>query len=137
MPTPRLLHPVPVELRKKDVARTIMDDNYSEPVGQVHRKQKPVKLVAQHMIKKEKMAVATEGGVQEESDGYLLFRTSDLRDKKCDVERGDRIVSMGGSKNQRTTNFYIVKLQFIGHYPEHGGATLLKAFYQDRQPSRV
>lgn len=137
MPTPRLLHPVPVELRKKDVARTIMDDNYSEAVGQVRRKQKPIQLVAQHMIKKEKMAAATEGGVQEESEGYLLFRTSDLRDKETDVVRGDRIVSMGAAKNKRETNFYIIKLQFIGHYPEHAGATMVKAFYMDRQPSNV
>lgn len=137
MPTPRLLHRVAVKLRKKDAKFTpIVDHNLREPVGQVRRKQRPLELSAQHAIKREDLAVPAPGGRQLHSDGSLLFLTSELRRARVTLEDGDLIIELGSGDNARTVDFYILRLQYLGHYPEHGGPTMVKAFYEDRQPSR-
>jgi hypothetical protein len=138
MPTPRLLHPIPVEIRKADKKFTAAyDENLREPVGQVRRKQKPIKLRAQLKIKDTDSPSAAEGGVNEmTTGGYLLFLTADLKKAQVEIERGDRIVKLGEGDNGREVDYYITKLYWRGHYPEHGGPTMLKAFFQDRSPSR-
>ena len=137
MPNPRLLHPIPVKIRQKDTSTTVYDKNYREPIGQVRRPQKPIELLAQHMVRQEKMASPEETGMQEQSDGYLLFDLDELRRKKITVGRGDRIVEMGTATNARAVDFYVIKLQFIAHYPDIRGPGLVKAFYQDRQPANL
>lgn len=137
MPTPRLLHPVPVELRKADRKFTAAyDENLREPVGQVRRKQKPIKLTAQVKIKDTDATTATEGGEQRQSNGYMLFLTADLKKKGVTIDIGDRVVKIGTGDNAREVDYYIVKFHWRGHYPEHGGPTMVKAFFEDRQPSR-
>lgn len=137
MPNPRLLHPVPIFLRQIDRRRTaIMDDNLHEPVGQVRRELKPVKLSAQMKIFDTDRARAASGGATEDSTGYALFRTSDLNIAKIEIERGDRIVQIGDGKNGREVDYYIVKVLWLGHYQFAQGPTLVKAFFEDRKPSR-
>jgi hypothetical protein len=137
MPMPRLIHPIPVEIRKADRKFTAAyDDNFREPVGQVRRKQKPIKLRAQLKIKDTDAATATAGGVQEQSNGYLLFLTADLKRAGVTIEIGDRVVKLGEGDNAREVDYYITKFYWRGHYPAAGGPTLLKAFFMDRQPSR-
>lgn len=134
---PNLIHPIVVWLRQIDRARTaVMDDVLKEPIGQARRKLKPIRLVAQMSIGDTDRPRQSEGGVVEESAGYLLFRTSDLRRAKITIDRGDRIVKIGDPPNQRDADLYILKLQWRGHYQDQGGPTLLKAFFEDRHPSR-
>jgi hypothetical protein len=138
MPIPRLIHPIPVFLRKADREQTaLMDDNLNEPVGQVRREQTPIKLMAQHGNVKDSAAMATEGGVNEKSDGYLLFLTADLNAARVTIERGDRVVQIGDGDVGREVDFYIVKLKYMGHYPRQRGPTLVRAYYEDRHPSRL
>jgi hypothetical protein len=113
-----------------------MDDNLNEPIGQVRRDQKPVRLVAQHQPNVDERAGITSGNVVEESDGYLLFLTKDLRAARVTLQRGDRIVQMGDAPNDWETDLYLVRFKRMGHYPGHGGPTLLRAYYADRHPSR-
>lgn len=139
MPTPRLIHPVPVYIRKIDRAQTAeWDDNLHEPIGEVRRDEVPIKLHAQHQPNEESTPRVSfaAGGVILESDGYLLFRTSDLRDADVELEDGDRVVQMGDPPNDREVDFYLGKMKPMGHYPQHGGATLIRAYYADREPSR-
>jgi hypothetical protein len=137
MPRVRLLHPITIFIRKAELENTaIMDDNLHEPIGQIRRKQKPIKLKAQHTSNAADNPKASMGGVVEESDGNLLFRTSELRDAKATVDRGDRVVQIGEGDNAITVDYYITKLKYLGHYPGNKGSTLLKAFYEDRHPSR-
>lgn len=137
MPTPRLLHPVPIFLRQIDRTFTAeYDDNLREPIGQARRKKKPVRLVAQMKIGDTDSPQASAGGIIERSDGYALFRTQDLRDADIVVDRGDVIVQIGDKPNDRETDLYITKMQFMGHYPSAAGPTLVKAFFEDRHPSR-
>lgn len=138
MPTPRLLHPIPVWLRKADRKFVAAyDENFAEPVGQMRRKQRPIKLSAQLKIKDTDDPDQAPAGVSERSVGYLLFLTADLKKKQVTIDRGDRVVQLGDGDNGREVDYYITKLQWRGHYPEHGGPTLLKAFFEDRQPSRL
>lgn len=137
MPRPRLLHPVPVYIRKIDRDETaVMDHNLHEPVGQVRRPQKPLRLICQHQPNIKDRPAAAPGGAMEESDGYVLFRTQDLRLWKVTVERGDRIVQMGDPPNDYEVDYYITRTKPMGHYPSARGSTLLRCYYEDRHPSR-
>lgn len=137
MPRVKLIHPITVFLRKADKEQTaVMDDDLHEPVGQVRRKLKPIKLVAQIADGKTKDALPSSGGVILESDGYLLFRTKDLRGARTTVEIGDRVVQIGEKPNDHAVDYYITKLKYLGHYPNHKGASLVRAYYEDREPSR-
>lgn len=136
--SPRLIHPVPVWLRQLDREGTaITDDNLREPVGQARRELKPVKLRAQVKDGRTDAATAAAIGAVEHSDGYLLFLTADLRAAGVTLQRGDRIVQIGEEPNAREDlDYYLLRFQYLGHYPHAGGATLVKAFYEDRAPSR-
>jgi hypothetical protein len=137
MPTPMLLHPIPVKLRKSDRAFTAAwDENFREPVGQVRRKQRPIELVAQVKNIRVENVVLKEGGKSEHADGYLLFLASDLERRKVTIETGDRIVEIGSGSRTREVDYYVVQVTGRGHYPEHFGHTMIKAFFQDREPSR-
>lgn len=137
MPTPRLLHPVPVYLRQIDRTFTAKQDtDIREPIGQARRRKKPTRLVAQIADGETDTVVASEGGTLKRSDGYLLFRTADLRGARVTLQEGDRIVQIGDQPNDREVDLYLTRFKFIGHYPRARGATLVKAFYNDRHPSR-
>lgn len=137
MPRVRLLHKIPVYLRKSDKDHTaLMDDSLHEPIGQVRRPLKPIKLIAQISDGKTNDPKSASGGVVLESDGYLLFRTKDLRAKNTTVDVGDRVVQIGEDENARSVDYYITKLKYMGHYPGKKGASLVRAYYEDRHPSR-
>jgi hypothetical protein len=137
VPIPNLLHPIPVQLRKSDKEFTAaFDENFREPVGQVRRKQRPIDLRAQIKSTKIDVAVATEGGVQLESDGYLLFLYPDLVKAGVTIEQGDRIIKIGFGDSARDVDYYVIRATPRGHYPEYGGPTMLKAYFQDREAAQ-
>ena len=137
MPSPRLLHPIPILIRQIDRKFTPKYDNrLKEPIGQSPRLLKPVKLRAQMKIGRTDDAQATGLGIEEKSDGYALFLVADLKRVRITINRGDRIVQIGEGVSKREVDFYIVKFEFRGHYPSARGHTLIKAHFQDRHPSR-
>jgi hypothetical protein len=134
---PRLIHPIPVYLRKIDRDQTaVQDENLSEPIGQVRHDQKPTRLVAQIKRERSQRPVASEGGVIEESDGYMTFRTHDLRVARVTIERGDRVVQIGDAPNDSVVDYYFQRSMELGHYPFARGNTLIRWYFEDRQPSR-
>jgi hypothetical protein len=138
MARPHLLHPIPVWVRKIDKALTpLMDDALGEPIGQVFRPQKAVRLRAQIETSADARAEQSNGGIQLRYSGYLLFLTEDLRAARFKLEIGDRIVQVGEKPNDRATDWYVVSTEFLGHYQDQGGSTLVKAFYEDLAPSRL
>lgn len=137
MPTPRLIHPIPVFIRQIQRSLTVQDDDAREPVGQARRKQKPIKLMGQiRRFDPTDNPMATSGGVTEHTTGYVLFRTLDLKSRRLVLQRGDRIVQIGEGRLAEETDLYIVQKPLRGHYPEHQGATIQKFFFSDRKPSR-
>lgn len=136
MPTPHLIHPVPVFLRKADKANSpVMDPLLHEPVGQV-RRESTIRLLAQVSWGLDQSQQPSEMTVGDTADGYLLFRTLELAAARVQIKPGDRIVKIGEGPVEQVTDLYIVSLKWMGHYPEHGGPTLLRAYFADRSPSR-
>lgn len=134
---PSLIHPIPVFLRKAERTLTaVQDDNLHEPVGQVRRPQAPTRLLAQVSWGKDQRQDQAQEGNSGSSDGYLLFRTSDLRAKHLAVEIGDRITQIGDGAAAQPMDLYVVALTWMGHYPDQHGASLVKAHFEDRRPSR-
>jgi hypothetical protein len=132
MAQPRLIHPVPVTIEQLDLAETIQDDDYREPVQQAARKAKVTSVKGQPRWEGSKELEFTKGGVQQKADGYVLFRYVDLEAAGVTLSDNDRFTLIG----KQVTDVYIVQLQPVAHYSDKGGATLLKAFFMDRQPSR-
>ena len=66
------------------------------------------------------------------STGYVVFRYIDLNAREITLQLDDRFVSLGGVD----CDLYIVSFRPMGHYPDQGGPTLLKALFDDRQPMR-
>lgn len=134
---PNLLHKTPVYIRQIDRKFTAgYDDNLHEPVGQARREKKPIRLEAQVKIGDTSAPKASAGGVVEDSEGYCLFRVFDLKNAGITLDRGDRIVQIGDGNGKRMTDYYLTKFVYLGHYANHGGPTLIKAFFEDRKPSR-
>jgi hypothetical protein len=135
---PNLIHPVPVFLRKAEKALTaVQDDNLHEPVGQVRRQQAPTRFLAQVSWGKDQRQDQVAGGAASASDGYLLFRPADLRGRHFEIEVGDCIVQIGEGNAARSTDLYVVALTWMGHYPDQNGASLVRAYFEDRSPSRA
>jgi hypothetical protein len=133
----RLIHPIPVYLRQIDRDETPeYDENLREPIGQVERELDPIRLMAQIKHEKQKDPISTSSGVVLESDGYLLFRTVDLRTAGVVIARGDRIVQMGDPPNDIETDYYILGFVPIVHLPRGRGSMMRKAMFEDREPSR-
>lgn len=130
---PRLIHPISITIERVVNSLTVQDDDYQEPVQKVVR----TSFVVLGQVKwgMDKRLDATSSGAVEGSDGYILFRRVDLIAVGLgDVERGDRFIRMGGGALARPVDLYVTSIRPEGHYQDQGGATLLKAFFRDRQP---
>lgn len=132
---PRLIHPIPVRLRKPDRAVTLQDHNLREPIGQAYRMPE-VRLLAQVWWGTDSREAAAEVGSTSSSDGYLLFRTHDLRERRFELGLGDRVSQIGDGAAAQATDLYVCGMTWMGHYPDQRGATLVKAWFEDRSPGK-
>jgi hypothetical protein len=128
---PRLLHPVPITIQQLDVSNTIYDEEAREPIQQASH---AVNITIPGQVNwglAEELAV-TNAGPQENASGYVLFRYVDLNAQSVTLKQNDRFIKIGNED----TDVYVVSLKPTGHYPSAGGATLVKAIFLDRMPSR-
>jgi hypothetical protein len=131
MPQPNLIHPVPIEIEQLDTANTIFDDDYREPVMQSKRKVKK-KILGQVKWWSSGNLDFSEGGVQKEYTGYVLFRKIDLDAQSITITSNDRVISINGAPYE----LYIINPVPAAFYPNLG-PTLLKCYFSDRQPARL
>lgn len=134
MPVPNLIHPVPIRVQAIDRANVITDADYGEEIEVVARK--PTVTVSGQVkwVGFDRYRPSADGP-QEGEDGYVLFRIIDLRASTLNtIRRGDRFIQLGGSPNAVSTDVYVMRTRFSGHYPDQNGPSLLKAFFADRQP---
>lgn len=131
MPIPRLLHPVPVTIEQISKATTLYDEDAREPIQFAAR---PVSKTLDGQAKWQSQFAEgnTRGGTTEGAAGYVLFRQIDLDAKSIVLQIEDRISRIG----TLDTDVYISRLRPVGHYPDQGGHTMIKAFFDDRQPSK-
>lgn len=131
---PNLLHPVPITLRLADKDSTLMDEDAGEPIGKVARSVD--KIIDGQVSWKMQEFTMREGGKVVTADGYILFRRKDLDEAGINVQEEDLIVNIGEGDGDVNVNFYVVRIQLRGHYPEFGGHTLVKAWYAKKTPVR-
>ena len=136
MPLPRLIHPVPTDVRQIDKTETIYDEGYREPVQQAERGVTKT-VPGQWKWGSDKELRPGKSGPEEESDGYVLFRLIDLEGQGINpLQIQDQIVGYGGGRGRVNLDVYIISLRYIGHYSDQAGPSMVKAFFKDRQPSR-
>lgn len=129
MPDPRLIHPIPVTLELLNSAATRFDPDTKEPIVSASRSEQ--KLQAQVRWFRKDQLRGRDTGPRREADGYLLFRASDLETKGITIKTGDKITRIG---KQAYLHLYVEELRPMGHYPDQGGAGLLRADFRDREP---
>lgn len=144
---PRLIHPVPAIIQRMNRAVTVLDPVAREPVRQVWRAGEgpgtgsESTLQAQVTFTEGAIGRPTylPGGVEERWLGYLTVRVIDLIRAgiatvnsdgaiELGIARGDRIRRIGW----RTTDVYVAWFVDEGHYPDQGGATLIRIHFKDR-----
>mgnify|MGYP001027104161 CR=1 FL=1 len=133
---PNLLHPVVIQIQVLLREDGVMDDDYREPVQQPAYADAVSAPGQVHWGQDERLR-STLAGAELESDGYILFRRVDLRNVGIDeLKQNDRFISIGSGANARAVDLYIVGLRLIGHYSDQQGASMVKAYFRDRFPSR-
>jgi hypothetical protein len=132
MVQPNLIHPVPVVIQRKDAAATVVDDDFREPVQQAARKSNVTIPGQVKWYSDQDLQMISKGGPDEVSDGYVLFRYRDLEAANSPIARGDRFIKIG----RIDVDVYVTKVEPQAHWPDQGGATLVKAYFTDRQPGR-
>lgn len=135
MALPRLLHPVPTRIKQIRTDKTIYDNDYREPVQQVARDEEKT-VPGQWKWGLDRELRSTKSGPEEGSRGYVLFRLIDLEKQSVKIQRGDQITGYGSGRGRVDLDVYIVELEYIGHYPDQVGPSMVKAFFNDRQPGR-
>ncbi|KKN79938.1 hypothetical protein LCGC14_0334460 [marine sediment metagenome] len=131
MPNPNLIHPVPVQIQQIDRSETFMDPDAREPIQHAARTV-TVTVQGQPRWNSQLLKGHDRGGSTETSLGYVLFRLSDLNAQSVVLQVNDRFKKIGSVN----TDVFIVRLEFQGHYPDQDGPTLVKAHFEDRQPSK-
>lgn len=128
---PRLLHITDIDISRIDKSTTAYDEDAREVIQQATR-YTTIALPGQIAQGQSKGLDLVIGGVQLRADGYVLFRKYDLDAAGFTIVVGDRFSKFG----HLDMDVYVIKLKWIGHYADKDGATLLKAFFQDRQPTK-
>jgi len=147
---PKLIHPVPCILRRINTSVTTYDQYAREPVRRLWRsgdgQDTGSEITLQAQVnwndgKYQKPMIKMGGGVEVESDGYLLVRVFDLINDgiasesggvvNYGISRNDRIVQIG----RRNVNLYVVFFRDVAFYPDRAGGTLLEIDFASRSPS--
>lgn len=126
---PDLVHPIPIEIEQIDKDSTFYDDDAREAIRDAARPEVK-KLSAQVSWSVKDDPAPEKMGISEETRGYLLFKKKDLSGESVTINRGDKISKIGHD----TVELYVLGLTPAGHYPDQGGATLLQAYFGDRNP---
>lgn len=131
MAIPKLIHPCNISIGRIDRSVTLYDEDAREPLQQAARL---VSVTVPGQVSwADTLRMETgKGGVIYNAQGYVLFRKADLDLAGFVVQINDRISKMGHVE----TDVYVERLEWVGHYPDQNGPTLLKAYFSDRLPSK-
>lgn len=131
MPIPNLIHPIPIVFRQINESTTIYDEHHREPVQQ-SRWGSSITVNGQIKWAEEKSLTITVNGKILNADGYVLFRYIDLTAKGVTLKGNENITKIGATNY----DLYVLKLRPTASYDDVGGSTMVKAFFEDRQPKR-
>lgn len=130
MVLPNLKHPVNITVQVLNTTTTVFDNRHREPIQQSSRTaDQTVPGQVAWFGQEQEVDV---GGRKVDATGYVLFRYVDLQAKSITLKFNDRFSRLGNTD----ALLYIVGLTPIGHYSDQGGATMVKAFFNDKQPTK-
>jgi hypothetical protein len=136
MPQPRLIHPIAISIEVLERSQTLVDEDYREPVSYAARGNVVVVNGQLHWTIDDRLR-QTLVGPEREATGYVTFRTLDLRTAGVgSLQQGDRFTTFGKGARAMDVDCYVVGLRLQGHWPDQGGATLVKAFFRDHSPTK-
>ena len=136
MVLPNLIHPIDIEIQQISRSTTIVDPDFDEPVENVARAP-TITCKGQVKWEDDDQQRPTKIGSDSGTEGYMLFRRIDLRNKGIPtLNQGDRFISIGSGANKVPIDVFVVKLKYIGGYTDRKGSTMVKAFFRDRHPAK-
>lgn len=130
---PNLIHAIPIVIEPILRAQTVVDDDYREEYETVAR---GAQVTVPGMLRwlNDKKYEPSKIGAEQHSDGYVTFRTLDLKNAGITIKMGDRFVSFGEGTLLVPVNVFVNNVRYMGHYSDIGGPGLVRAFFHDRQP---
>ena len=131
MVLPNLIHPCDIVIAQIIRGETFYDEDAREPIQQADREVEVTVPGQPSWIRTEEYQV-TKGGTRINASGYVLFRKVDLDAISIEIQESDQIKKMGHVE----TNVYVVATEWLGHYPDQDGPALIKAYFEDRSPSK-
>lgn len=135
MVQPRLLHPILVKVFQKNTTKTLVEDKLLKQVLGTVGRDTSINIYGQIQEDLSQAAMMRYGAKAQEASGYILFRHLDMQALGILITEGDRIYEVGEGVNKREVDWYVVHVKNEGHYQYQRGATLLKAFFKDREPT--
>jgi hypothetical protein len=135
MVQPNLIHGVPIEITVSAPSTTVFDEDAHEPVQQAD-KGTPVIVrgVPNWMVVGGGEGYTPQkGGFTADTLGYILFRYIDLDAAGVTLKHNDRFTKIG----TRPYDLFINRLAPMGHYTDMNGPSLVRAYFVDREPSKM
>jgi hypothetical protein len=112
-------------------AATLYDEDTREPIQQAEHYSSVTVPGQVSWVDTSKME-PTKGGIIQNAQGYVLFRKVDLDALSFMIQINDRITKMG----HVDADVYVERIEWLGHYPDQIGPSLVKAFFSDRLPAK-
>lgn len=132
MAIPNLIHPIDIDIEQISKGTTIYDPDTREPIQQVDRASL-VTIKGQPRWRSLDSVRMERGGDEVDAKGYIVFRKEDLDASAIMININDKVVRIG---HQTGLDYYITKIEWIGHLPRFNGPSLMKAWFDDRNPSK-
>lgn len=131
-----LQHPVPVTIERLKRGIAPQDDDFREPI-QGAEFEAPIVCQGQVRWGSDASQDVTRIGNTEDGEGYVVFRTVDLRSIDITVGRGDRLSQFGYGANAVSKTVFVTRTAPFAHYPDQGGAACVKCYFSTRRPARL
>ena len=114
-----------------------MNENAREPIGNAYRDEE-LELSGQVYWQDQTFEAGREGDT-ESTLGYILFQRYYLSLQSVVIEKGDMITKMGGGDQgggdlDVELPLFFYRFRYRGHHADQKGATLLKAWFTDKDP---
>lgn len=131
MAIPNLIHPIDIDIEQIDKGATIYDPDTREPIQQASRTA-TITLKGQPRWRRLDAVSMHRGGDRLEAKGYIVFRKEDLDALGIEININDKITRIGHTD----VEYFVVEREWIAHLPRFNGPSLMKAWFNDRRPSK-
>ena len=128
-----MINPTPAFVRLKSETTTRFSNRARHTKGKTVYAAE-VEIPCQPFIGKVDDPEAAPGGsIKEKVEGYIVVLAKDMNNLLTRLlDRGDKIVGLGGGTNRRDIEYFIVGNKTAGAYSDENGFTIRKYFFSSR-----